>query len=153
MPRADVTMTEDEIRRFLALPQTGVFATLGRDGSPHLSGMWFVPAPDSLRMWTYGKSQKAVNARRDPRGSFLVEQGEAYTALRGVSLTGHITVLEGFEDVRAIGVDLYARYTEPRLGIPIEDGPIVEIERQARKRVGLVLRIESIASWDHSKLS
>jgi hypothetical protein len=40
----------------------------------------------------------------------------------------------------------------PVTGLPFEDGPIVEVERQARKRVAIVIPMEDVASWDHSKL-
>ena len=146
-------MTTGEIAAFLDRPRVGALATLDRDGSPHLSGMWFLPGADFVRMWTYAKSQKAINARRDPRASLLVEDGLGYSELKGVSLRGSLRLLEGYEDIRAIGIELYRRYSQPRLKIPVEDGPLLEIERQARKRVGLVLQIESVASWDHAKLS
>ena len=153
MARPDVSMSREEIDAFLSVPRVGVLATVGGDGWPHLSGMWFVPSGSSLRMWTYGKSQKAVNARRDQRATLLVEQGIAYRELKGVSLRGSLLVVDRYDDVRAIGIELYERYTEPELGIPVADGPLVEIERQAHKRVGLILEVERVASWDHSKLS
>jgi nitroimidazol reductase NimA-like FMN-containing flavoprotein (pyridoxamine 5'-phosphate oxidase superfamily) len=146
-------MTPQEIDAFLTPVRPGVLATIGRDAWPHLSAMWFVPHAGEIHMWTYGKSQKAVNARRDPRGSLLVEEGERYNTLKGVSIRGSLQVIEDYERVRAIGLGLYSRYTEPHLGIAAEEGPIVEIESQARKRVGLILDMDEVASWDHSKLS
>ena len=145
-------MTSEEQQQFLKVPRTAVLATLDAEGWPHLSGMWFLPGP-VIRMWTYAKSQKAVNARRDARGSLVVEHGVRYSELMGVSMRGRLTVIDDFEEVRAIGVDLYRRYTQPELGLDVEEGPITEIERQARKRVGLLLDVEDVASWDHSKLS
>jgi nitroimidazol reductase NimA-like FMN-containing flavoprotein (pyridoxamine 5'-phosphate oxidase superfamily) len=153
MPRRDVSMTAEEIAAFLTPARAGVLATIGRDAWPHLSAMWFVPGPREIRMWTYGKSQKAVNARRDPKGSLLVEEGDRYNSLKGVSIRGSLQVIDDYERVRAIGLELYSRYTEPHLGIAAEEGPIVEIESQARKRVGLILEMSTVASWDHSKLS
>ena len=41
-----------------------------------------------LAFWTYGRSQKIVNLRRDPRITCLVEDGEDYFELRGVSDPG-----------------------------------------------------------------
>ena len=145
-------MTADEIARFVAEPRSGVLSTLDKNGGPHSAGMWFVPSGAEILMWTYAKSQKAVNLRRDPRCAFLVEDGLAYDELRGILITGSVTLIEGFEDIRAIGIALYDRYTKPHTGIPAEDGPIVEIERQARKWVGISLPVAGIASWDHSKL-
>lgn len=146
-------MTDEEVDAFVAFPRVGTLATLDRDGSPHLSGMWFVPEDDVLRMWTYGKSQKALNARRDPRAALLIEEGVRYLELRGVSIRGSLTVLDAYDEVRAIGVALYERYTRPDLDSALEGTVLAEIDRQAAKRVGLVLHVESVASWNHSKLS
>lgn len=151
-PRADVSMTPAEVRAFLDVPRNAVLTTIGSDGFPHAAGMWFVPGDRDVRMWTYAKSQKSVNAQRDPRCAFLVDDGIAYDELKGVLVQGELEVLTDYEDVLAIGVALYDRYTRSRLGIGVEEGPIVEIQRQATKRVGFALPLDRVASWDHSKL-
>jgi PPOX class probable F420-dependent enzyme len=145
-------MAPDEITRFLAAPRTAVLSSLDKDGAPHSAAMWFVAAGAEVLMWTYAKSQKAVNLRRDPRCALLAEEGLAYNELRGVLVTGAVTLIDDFESIRAIGIALYDRYTRPATGLPAEDGPMVEIERQARKRVGLSLPLTDVASWDHGKL-
>ena len=145
-------MSSDEVERFLAEPRTAALSTLDKTGAPHAAGMWFAVAGAEILMWTYAKSQKAVNLRRDPRCALLVEDGVAYGELRGVLVTGVVTLIEEFEDVRSIGMALYERYTKPGTGVAVEDGPIAEIERQARKRIGLSLPLADVASWDHRKL-
>jgi PPOX class probable F420-dependent enzyme len=152
-PRVDVSMTPEEIATFLAEPRTAVLTTLGADGWPHSAGMWFAVVDHELHMWTYAKSQKATNAQRDPRCSFLVEEGVGYSELRGVLVRERLTIVRDLDAVAAIGGLLYDRYTLPRTGVPLEDGPIVEIRRQATKRIGLVLPIARVASWDHSKMA
>jgi PPOX class probable F420-dependent enzyme len=146
-------MTPEEVAAFLEQPRTAVLTTLGPTGWPHSVGMWFAVVDDELRMWTYAKSQKARNALRDPRCSVLVEDGIAYGELRGVLVRGRLRVVRDFEAVAAIGRLLYDRYTLPRTGVPLDAGPEVEVLRQASKRVGLVLPIDKIASWDHTKMS
>lgn len=145
-------MTQGEIAALLAMPLTGVLSTLDRSGAPHSAAMWFVPGNDELRMWTYAKSQKAVNLRRDPRCAFLVEEGSAYNELRGVLVKASARVVSDYDEILAIGKALYDRYTLPATGVDAVAGPIVEIERQARKRVGIALPLADVASWDHSKL-
>jgi PPOX class probable F420-dependent enzyme len=145
-------MSEGEMEDFLSPPRVAVLATIGRAGFPHLSGMWFVRDGNVYKMWTYGKSQKAVNARRDPRASLLVEDGSAYSELRGISIRGHLTVIDPFDQVRAIGIALFKRYAGGPSG-ELQEEVVNEIERQARKRVGLELRADRVATWDHGKLS
>lgn len=145
-------MTDAEIRSFLEAARTGVLSTLGADGLPHMAGMWFVVNEGDIEMWTYGKSQKAVNLRRDPRCAFLVESGVAYTELSGILVRGRAELETDVERVYAIGRALYERYTLPATGVPPEEGPDVEIRRQAEKRIGIRLPLDRVASWDHSKL-
>ena len=146
-------MSPAEVLTFLEPARNGILSTLMSDGWPHLTAMWFVPGERDLRMWAYRKSQKVVNARRDQRAAFLVEDGTTYDELRGVCVKSAVSILTDPDEVEAIGRALYDRYTFPRVGIPVEEGPIVEIKRQAAKRVGLVMSLDDVASWDHSKLT
>ncbi|MEA2453049.1 MAG: hypothetical protein QOG04_1759 [Actinomycetota bacterium] len=152
MSRSDVYMTEEEIASFLAEPRTAVLSTLEKDGSPHAAAMWFVVEDDEVLMWTYAKSQKAVNLRRDPRCALHAEDGLAYSELRGVLIQGRARLVEELGDIVAIGKALYDRYTLPVTGLPVDQGPIVEVERQATKRVGIAVPMTQMASWDHRKL-
>ena len=145
-------MTASEVDAFLERSRTGVLTTLGRDGFPHSVAMWFVRDDRELLMWTYRKSQKARNALRDPRAAFLLESGDGYDSLAGVMIKGRLRPIESFDEVVAIGRRLYERYTFPSSGLPYDQGPNVEVERQASKRIGLALPLAQTTSWDHSKL-
>jgi PPOX class probable F420-dependent enzyme len=151
-PKLDVSMSDAEVRAFLEEARVGALTTIGRDGYPHTVAMWFVPDADALRMWTYAKSQKAHNARRDPRCSFMVETGDRYDELRGVLVKGRLELVIDLDRTEEIGRRIYDRYTLPVSGVALDDGPIVEVRRQAAKRVGLLLPLDDVASWDHRKL-
>ena len=145
-------MTAEEIAVFLEGPHTGVLTTLGPDGYPHTVAMWFVAVGDELRMWAYARSQKIRNLERDPRCAVMVEEGSSYSTLRGILVRGDARLVDNVEEVHDIGARLYQRYTLPATGIPASQGPDVEIRRQAAKRKGVVLAMDRMASWDHSKL-
>ncbi|MGH2695093.1 MAG: pyridoxamine 5'-phosphate oxidase family protein [Actinomycetota bacterium] len=151
-PKLDVSMSKPELRAFLEEARVGALTTIGRDDYPHTVGMWFVVDGDVLAMWTYAKSQKARNARRDPRCSFMVETGDRYEELRGVLVKGRLEVVTDHGRIEEIGTRLYDRYTLPVTAVALDDGPIVEIRRQAAKRVGLLLPLHDVASWDHRKM-
>jgi len=152
-PRPKLDMTFEEIVALLREPHTGVLSTLRRDGYPHSVGIYYVPVvtePLEIHMWVYAKSQKAVNVRRDPRSSLLVEAGRPYADLRGVLVTGNSRVVTEFEKVLELGKKVYERYFEPNTGVGLADaGP--GIERQARKRAALIMTATGYASWDHSR--
>lgn len=145
-------MSEEEIHGFLTEVRAGVLTTLGVDGFPHSTAMWFIPRADEISMWAYSKSQKVKNLRRDPRVAFLVEAGIAYGELHGVLLRARARLVDDIESVGRIGIELYRRYEEARTGVDVMEGPIIEIERQATKRTGIVIGMERVASWDHRRL-
>jgi PPOX class probable F420-dependent enzyme len=150
--RRDVSMTDAEIAGFVRKAKVAILSTNGPDGYPHAAGMWFVVAGDSLQMWTYAKSQKARNLVRDNRCSVVIEEGIAYHELKGVLVRGNAQIVSEFEDVARIGRALYERYVAPQAGISYEAGPSDVVEQQARKRLGVVLPMNDIVSWDHGKL-
>lgn len=133
----------------MTLQQTGVLASNGREGFPHQVAMWYLPEPGQILMWSYGKAQKAVNLRRDPRASLLVESGSTdYGRLRGARIEGGVHLIEDLDEVLEIGIRLRLR------NHPGTDRAESQsyIERQAGKRIVIVLPMERVTSWDHGKL-
>lgn len=145
-------MSRAEIASFLAEPRNAVLSTLDRHGAPHAAAMWYLPGDHEVSMWTYAKSQKALNLRRDPRCSVLVDDGLAYGELRGVLIQGAARLIDDYDQILAIGRGLFTRYTSPETGNDIPEGPLAAIEQQARKRVGIAVPMARLASWDHRKL-
>lgn len=149
MSRRDaIRMTDDEVDAFLAERHTMNVATLGPDGRPHLVAMWYGFFEDGTPgFWTYGRSQKVVNLRRDPRLTCLVETGESYGELRGVELVADGTVVDDREQVLAIGASVFDRYTGPYTP---EARPA--LEQVGAKRVAVRIEVRNVVSWDHRKL-
>ena len=145
--RMDVRMDAEQLSALLALPSTGVLATVGTAGFPHQSAMWFLPGDGELLMWTYAASQKSRNLERDPRASLLVEVGSTYRELRGAAIQGRVELIRDGAVVRGIGLGLYARY-----GIAPASEARSLVDAQLSKRVGLRLPLEKVVSWDHRKL-
>ncbi|MGH7701987.1 MAG: pyridoxamine 5'-phosphate oxidase family protein, partial [Gemmatimonadales bacterium] len=108
--RQEISLSEDETRSLLDEERTVQVATIGPDGWPHLVPMWFVVMDGRIAFWTYSKSQKIRNLHRDPRITCLVEAGERYQDLRGVSIRGNARLVEDPAGVLAIGELLFQRY-------------------------------------------
>jgi PPOX class probable F420-dependent enzyme len=140
-------MSDEEIRDYVLRSRTATMATLGPDGRPHLVAMWFAVLDGVVWFETKTRSQKAVNLRRDPRLTVLIEDGETYDVLRGVSLEGRATISEDPDDLWRVGVDVWERYNGPYTE---EVRPLVEFMLQ--KRVAIRLDVERTRSWDHRKL-
>lgn len=145
--RGQITMTDAEIEDFLAHQRTATLVTLGATGHPHAVAMWFAVIDGTLWFETKAKAQKAINVGRDPRVTVLVEDGETYDQLRGVSFEGNATIVDDPDALWQVGVNVWERYhgeyTE-------EVKPLVEF--MLNKRVAIKVDITRTRSWDHRKL-
>ena len=148
--RNAVTMSDDEIEQFLTENMKVQIATIGPDGTPHLTTLFYVLEDGMLAFWTYGRSQKVVNLRRDPRITCLVEDGEDYFELRGVTIQGKARLVEEYDDIRALGCRVAKRMAGD---VDLGDFGDEIVEKQARKRVGIVVEPVKVASWDHHKMA
>src|ERR1700740_3672308 len=111
--RAQIVMSQDEIEEFVATSRSGTLATVGASGQPHLTAMWYGVVDGEIWFETKAKSQKAVNLRRDPRITFLLEDGETYDTLRGGLFEGTAEIVDDAEAVFRVGVSVWERYTGP----------------------------------------
>ena len=145
--RAQITMTDDEIATFIEQHRTATMATIGPTGTPHLVAMWYAVIDGTIWFETKSRSQKAVNLRRDDRISVLLETGNTYNELKGVSLEGRGVIVEDADALWAVGVNIWERYTGPYAE---ELRPFVEL--MLNKRVAVRVDVERVRSWDHAKL-
>ena len=148
--RDRIRMSDEEIETFLARQRKLQIASVNPDGAPHLVTMYYDLIEGDLAFWTYGKAQKVLNLRRDPRITCLVEDGVRYEELRGVTVFGRAELVEEYDRVAAFGMTLTARYPEVFGPDPEALRPFVE--QQARKRVMVRVRPTRVASWDHGKM-
>ncbi|HEY7627351.1 MAG TPA: pyridoxamine 5'-phosphate oxidase family protein [Ilumatobacteraceae bacterium] len=147
--RSQITMSEAEVAAYLESQRILNVATIGPSGHPHLVAMWYAMVEGQPVFWTYGKSQKIANLRRDPKMSGLVESGDSYNELRGVELRGRGSIVDHYEAVLEIGKAVGVKYNGPSA---LSDDALPFLEAQATKRVGVVFEVEHIVSWDHTKL-
>jgi hypothetical protein len=85
-----IAMDQDERDTFLQEQRMCRVASLGSDGQPHNSPLWFVWDGAALWLNSIVKSQRWVNLERDPRVSVVVDAGVDFAELRGVELTGSV---------------------------------------------------------------
>jgi PPOX class probable F420-dependent enzyme len=146
--RGEIVLSDEEIAAFLDQQRIVTCATLGRDGWPHLMPLWYTVRDGTIWAWTYAKSQKVVNLRRDARCTLQVEAGGSYDQLRGVMLKAEATIHSDVETVGTFGIELAERYG----GGALPEDAREMIRRQAGKRVALEFVERERASWDHRKL-
>jgi hypothetical protein len=83
-------MTPAEIDEFLAAERTCRVATVGANGQPHVSPLWFVWDGRALWLTSLVRSQRWTDLVRDPRVAVVVDAGVEFTGLRGVELSGSV---------------------------------------------------------------
>ncbi len=151
LKRAQIRLTPEERKEFLAKGHTIYLATHGEDGYPHLIAMWYAVEDDgSIVMTTFRKSQKVKNLRRDPRCALLLETGKTYNELKGLFLRGECEIIEDEERTLQTLAKIGARAAGS--GVPPNREAMEAMRGQARKRVTLVFRPKKVRSWDHAKL-
>jgi PPOX class probable F420-dependent enzyme len=146
--RNQIAMTDEEVDAYLAGRRTMNVATISPSGHPHVVAMWYGFVEGKPAFWTFGKSQKMMNLRRDPKLSALVESGDVYSELRGVELVGTGRIVEDRDTIIEIGRSVAERYNGP-----VDERSLAGIERQADKRRGVIIDVERVVSWDHTKLA
>ncbi|MGH7896986.1 MAG: pyridoxamine 5'-phosphate oxidase family protein [Candidatus Binatia bacterium] len=145
--RSRIAMTAEEQAEYLAKAKTIILTTIDGRGYPHSVAMWFSIIDDLVQMTTFRKSQKVVNARRNPKVALLVESGTSYGELRGLLIRATAEIIDDTELCLDILLDVNARY-ERQSHPELRD----LLRAQATKRVALRFHPERVASWDHSKL-
>lgn len=146
--RADIALTEEEKQKFMEDGWTLQVASIGPGGYPHLVAMWYVIIDGKIHFTTFGKSQKVVNLRRDPKISVMLESGKGYAELRGLVIEGTGTIIEDTPFTAKVMGLVGQKYN----GIPAPTETPEAALKVASKRV--VIRIDpvDIYSWDHTKL-
>lgn len=142
-------MSAEEQERFLDETRTLTLASLGPDGWPHLVAMWFCLIDGRVHMTSFGKAQKAVNIRRDPRVTLMAESGARYSELRGLMIRGEGELVDDHE----LCVEVMRR-VQVRTMKDVGDGSALlpVLRAQAQKRLVIRVTPRRVASWDHSKL-
>lgn len=83
-----IAMTQEEINAHLCEARTCRVATVGAEGAPHISPLWFVWDGSALWLNSIVKSQRWTDIERDPRVALAIDGGEAFLDLHGLEITG-----------------------------------------------------------------
>ena len=143
-----ISMTDEEMWNFIESRKSIQIATINKDGSPHLTTLWFAILDGKIVLETFTKSQKVVNLKRDPRISALVESGESYNDLRGVSINANAELISDVEEVHRLHMAVLLRNT-PEIPLEVLEKASASM---ASKKTAILIEPERVMSWDHTKL-
>lgn len=145
-----MSMSEEEVEGYLSASMKVQVASIGADGAPHLTTLFYVVHQGRIAFWTYASSQKVKNLERDPRITCLVETGTDYFELAGVSIQGTAEIVRDKDRIREIGTAVTDAMSG---GVDLGDLGREIVEKQVQKRVAILVTPTKVASWDHSKMS
>jgi hypothetical protein len=142
-----IAMTTEEVDAYLSAQRTCRVATVGRDGQPHVSALWFVWHGSTLWLNSLVRTQRWTDVERDPRVAVVVDDGAAFLDLRGVELGGSVEVVGDVPRTDA---------AEPTLE-PVERAFARKYADRDDfhadgRHAWLRLRLERLVSWDFTKL-
>jgi PPOX class probable F420-dependent enzyme len=145
--RAKIVMSDEEIAEFIERSRTATMATVLPDGRPHLVAMWYAVVDGEIWFETKAKSQKAVNLRRDPTVTVMIEDGLTYDTLRGVSIDGRAEIVDDPDSILRVGISVWERYTGP-----YTDDMRPFVDQMMYNRIAVRVVPIRMRSWDHRKL-
>lgn len=130
-----------KLTQFLAEPNVGVLATVRRDGSPHLTAVWYLIDSDEIRVAITTDRAKYRHVLRDPRVSLCIASTDLPYKL--VTLEGRARIEEegGHELMEELSICYYGE-EEGRAYAAYSRDVVKE------DRVVLTFRPENVMSWD-----
>jgi PPOX class probable F420-dependent enzyme len=142
-----IKMTTGEIDEFLSGRRTMTLCSINHDGTIHAVAMWYGFLEGAVAFETKAKSQKALNLRRNPTITCMVEDGDAYQELRGVEIVGTAEIVEDPDRMWTAGISVFERYTAP-----YTEAMSTAVQAMLHKRVVIKVHPTRVVSWDHRKL-
>jgi len=149
--RDKIKMSNEEIATFLQNQISIQIGTINKDGSPHLTTMWYFFDNKSFIFHTYTKSQKIINLQRDSRITVLTEAGSRYSDLKGIIVYGNAEIINGkdsLEEVIRYMEIVGEKYVKDEEGAQYIEG----MKLQAPKRSVVIVKPSKFISWDHTKI-
>jgi hypothetical protein len=141
-----IAMTTEERDAFLTSERTCRVASVGSDGAPHVSPLWFAWDGASLWLTSVVKSQRWTDLQRENRVSVVVDAGRDFMEFRGI-------------EVRGVAVPVGE---VPRIGEPVPELEIPErlyADKHAGGRIyhhgrhaWLRISPDKVVSWDFRKM-
>jgi PPOX class probable F420-dependent enzyme len=134
---------------FLAGQRTCRVATIGRDGAPHVSPVWFVWHDGALWIYSLTRSQRWTDLQRDPRVAVVADDGHHYGELHGAEFEGAAQPVGPVP--RTGGEQAPAELAEPERQMAAKYFGLPEMLHDGR-HAWLKVTPGKITSWDFRKL-
>ena len=149
--RDQIRMSKEEISAFLNDQLSIQVGTINKDGTPHLTTLWYTTDSDSIIFHTYTKSQKILNLTRDNRATILTESGDNYSNLKGIMIYSRANMIHGTSNQKKV-LEIIEKVSAKYNDGSVSKDYLEAMENQAKKRSAVILNPIEYISWNHSKL-
>src|SRR6266849_7277622 len=129
-------------RELLAARLIANLATMNKDGSVHLVGMWFLWDGEHVLSPTSRRTRKARNLAQDPRATVMIDDSLGGFDLRGITLVGRVDIVAAPESL-SLNRRIHEKYVTPA-GLELD--PVRAY--LATDDITLRFRPERVSSWD-----
>lgn len=140
----------DEAWAAIEVARTGVLTTLRADGGPIALPVWFVVRDRTICVETPAWSKKVTRIRRDPRASFLVDNGERWQDLVGIHLNGSIAEETDAAEASLIKAALDTKYAQQ--AAPYDRLPEATQRAYADMIILRFVPDHRVLSWDNNRI-
>lgn len=141
-----IALTPEERDVYLLEQRTCRVGSIGPDGRPHVSALWYVWDGTALWLNSLSNSQRWANLTRAPQVSVLIDSGEEFMELKGVELVGSVEIVGEVPRTSAPNAEL--EEPERLFGAKYAGGTF----RADGNHAWLRLVPDKILSWDFTKL-
>ena len=142
MTKMDLSLSADELDRFLAEQRTVRLATASPDSRPHVVPLWFVWVDGTMFMNSTLGNLTIRNIQKNPIATGSIDDGFAYNELKGVLVQGRVEWAEQAPRLETV----MHRWSEKYMG----GNPLPY--NKWKKRVWLRLVPQQLTSWDFGKI-
>lgn len=137
-----MSMTEEEMKEFLKEKRLARFVTLKKDGSPHITPVWFHYEPPYFYVTARNYRSKVLHIRRDNRVALSIDREER--PYKGV-------IVEGVAHLTTDRVAELTRLTARKYVLPPEDADKQADEMLTLQRITIRIEPKKLITWDNAK--
>jgi hypothetical protein len=151
-----LALSDDQLEELMQSCWNMRIATIGPGARINLTPMWF--GWGAGKIFTYGRGQKVVNARRNPECTIIVDRNEKFPELQAAMFQGKARVLEtveaenaesGMYEVRKqMGIKYAGGHGQPAPNKPVPNSATARGD-SAR---WIVITPDRLVTWDNFKL-
>ncbi|HJR46850.1 MAG TPA: pyridoxamine 5'-phosphate oxidase family protein [Nitrososphaeraceae archaeon] len=149
---AAVTMSKEEMNRFLSTPRLARIATIDENGKPHIVPVWYYYDGTNILVPTMKGTKRARNMQKNPYVSIVIDTVEgkpediSYLNAKAIIVEGKAEIKD--DDGGSFAKKMYEIYS----GKKSLASPMVQLSVSQPRHI-LIIKPTKVISWDLGKFA